>query len=91
MKLTTIKCPNCGASLYSPDPDAVCGRIITKCEYCRRHVLIDFTNGEDGIRVMQEATARTPEELNDWNEFWSEILDNGNYYDIDEVENGKTQ
>ena len=82
--MTTIKplrCPACGANLYSPDPDAICGRIVAKCEYCRSHVLIDFTNGEDGARVVQEATAS-----GDWREFRSEILDNGNYYDIDEVE-----
>ena len=84
MILKPIKCPACGANLYSPDPDAICGRIIAKCEYCRSNVLIDFTNGEDGVRVMQEATARAPEELNDWNEFWEAIF-NGGYYDIDEV------
>ena len=88
MILKPLKCPACGANLYSPDPDAICGRVITKCKYRRSNVLIDFTNGEDGARVMQEATARAPEELNDWSEFWGEILDKGNYYDKDEVKNG---
>ena len=37
---------------------------------------------------LQEATAREPEELNDWSEFLGEILDKGNYYDIDEVRHG---
>ena len=84
MILKPLRCPACGASLYSPDQDAICGRIIAKCEYCRSNVLIDFTTGEDGARVMQGASARAPKELNDWSEFWGEVLDNGNYYDIDE-------
>lgn len=79
MKAVAIKCPNCGANLYRPDPDAICVRIVAKCEYCRSYVLIDFINGEDGVRVMQEATVGS-----DWNES-GEAIFNGNYYDVEEL------
>lgn len=89
MKLITIKCPNCGAPL---DADKERNDVI-RCTHCRYDIFIE--RGEAELAPLKplpkEPECRTPEELNDWNEFWSEILDNGDYYDIDEVENGKTQ
>lgn len=84
MKLVTIKCPNCGAPL---DTDKERNEVI-RCDHCRYDIFVERGKAE---LAPLAPTPKAPEELNDWNEFWSEILDNGNYYDIDEVENGKTQ
>jgi len=78
MILKPLKCPSCGA------PIKITHHKYLKCDFCRGRFIIE--DGQEDIAIKQEPEPRTPEELNDWNEFWSEILDNGNYYDIDEVE-----
>ena len=81
MKIKPLRCPSCGA------PIKITHHKYLKCDFCRGRFIIE--DGQEDIVIKQEPEPRTPEELNDWNEFWSEILDNGNYYDIDEVKNGE--
>ena len=76
MILKPLKCPFCGA------PIKITHDRYLKCDFCRGRFIVE--NSNENIEVKPQEI-RTPEELNDWNEFWSEILDNGNYYDIDEV------
>lgn len=82
MKIKPLRCPFCGA------PIKITHDRYLKCDFCRGRFIVE--NSNEDIEVKQQEI-RTPEELNDWREFWGEILDKGNYYDIDEVENGKTQ
>lgn len=77
MILKPLKCPSCGA------PIKITHHKYLKCDFCRGRFIAE--NSNENIVVEQEPEPRAPEELNDWNEFWSEILDNGNYYDIDEL------
>ena len=80
MKIKPLRCPFCGA------PIKITHDRYLKCDFCRGRFIVE--NSNEDIVIKQEPEPRTPEELNDWNEFWSEILDNGNYYDIDEVKHG---
>ena len=75
MILKPLKCPFCGA------PIKITHDRYLKCDFCRGRFIVENSNEEVEIKPQE---IRAPEELNDWNEFWSEILDNGNYYDIDE-------
>ena len=77
MILKPLKCPFCGA------PIKITHDRYLKCGFCRGRFIVENSNEEVEIKPQE---IRAPEEQNDWNEFWSEILDNGNYYDIDEVE-----
>lgn len=77
MKLITIKCPNCGAPL---DADKERNEVI-RCEHCRYDIFVE--RGEAELAPLAPMP-KTPEELNDWNEFWEAVFDGG-YYDIDEV------
>jgi len=80
MKIKPLRCPFCGA------PIKITHDRYLKCDFCRGRFIVENSNEEVEIKPQE---IRAPEELNDWNEFWSEILDNGNYYDIDEVKNGE--
>lgn len=77
MKIKPLRCPFCGA------PIKITHDRYLKCDFCRGRFIVE--NSNENIEVKPQEI-RTPEELNDWNEFWGEILDNGNYYDVDEVE-----
>lgn len=80
--MTTIKplrCPFCGA------PIKITHDRYLKCDFCRGRFIVENSNEDIEVKPQE---IREPEEINDWNEFWGEILDNGNYYDIDEVKNG---
>ena len=77
MKIKPLRCPFCGA------PIKITHDRYLKCDFCRGRFIIE--DGQEDIVIKQEPEPRTLEELNDWNEFWGEILDNGNYYDVDEV------
>lgn len=79
MEIKPLRCPFCGA------PIKITHDRYLKCDFCRGRFIVE--NGNENIEVKPQEI-RAPEELNDWNEFWSEILDNGNYYDIDEVKHG---
>lgn len=79
MKIKPLRCPFCGA------PIKITHNRYLKCDFCRGRFIVENSNEDIEIKPQE---MRAPEELNDWNEFWSEILDNGNYYDIDEVKNG---
>lgn len=79
MRLKPLKCPFCGA------PIKITHDRYLKCDFCRGRFIVENSNEEVEIKPQE---IRTPEDLNDWNEFWSEILDNGNYYDVDEVKHG---
>lgn len=79
MKIKPLRCPFCGA------PIKIMHDRYLKCDFCRGRFIVE--NSNESIEVWPQEI-RTPEELNDWNEFWGEILDNGNYYDVDEVEDG---
>ena len=79
MKIKPLRCPFCGA------PIKITHDRYLKCDFCRGRFIVE--NSNEGIEAKPQEI-REPEQLNDWNEFWSEILDNGNYYDIDEVKNG---
>lgn len=79
MKIKPLRCPFCGA------PIKITHDRYLKCDFCRGSFIVENSNEEVEIKPQK---IRAPEELNDWNEFWSEILDNGNYYDIDEVKHG---
>lgn len=79
MILKPLKCPACGA------PIKITHHKYLKCDFCRGRFIVENSNENIEIKPQE---IRTPEELNDWNEFWSEVLDNGNYYDVDEAENG---
>lgn len=76
MLIKPLKCPFCGASIK-----ITCYKYL-KCDFCRGRFIIENSNEKVEVKPQE---IRTPEELNDWSEFWSEILDNGNYYNIDEV------
>lgn len=76
MKIKPLRCPFCGA------PIKITHDRYLKCDFCRGRFIVENSNEEVEVKPQE---IRAPEELNDWNEFWSEILDNGNYYDIDEV------
>lgn len=78
MILKPLKCPFCGA------PIKITHDRYLKCDFCRGRFIVE--NSNENIEVKPQEI-RTPEGLNDWNEFWSEIF-NGNYYDVDEVKNG---
>ena len=79
MKIKPLRCPFCGA------PIKITHDRYLKCDFCRGRFIVENSNEEAEIKPQE---IRAPEELNDWNEFWSEILDNGNYYDVDEVKHG---
>lgn len=79
MKIKPLRCPFCGA------PIKITHDRYLKCDFCRGRFIIENSNEEVEVKPQE---IRAPEELNDWNEFWSEILDNGNYYDVDEVKHG---
>ena len=79
MKIKPLRCPSCGA------PRKITHDRYLKCDFCRGRFIVENSNEEVEIKPQE---IRAPEELNDWNEFWSEVLDNGNYYDVDEAENG---
>lgn len=79
MKIKPLRCPFCGA------PIKITHDRYLKCDFCRGRFIVE--NSNENIEVKPQEI-REPEELNDWNEFWSEILDNGNYYDVDEVKHG---
>ena len=79
MEIKPLRCPFCGA------PIKITHDRYLKCDFCRGRFIVE--NGNENIEVKPQEI-RAPEELNDWNEFWSEILDNGNYYDVDEVKHG---
>lgn len=76
MKIKPLRCPFCGA------PIKITHDRYLKCDFCRGRFIVENSNEDIEIKPQE---MRAPEELNDWNEFWGEILDNGNYYDIDEV------
>lgn len=80
MKIKPLRCPFCGA------PIKITHYRYLKCDFCRGRFIVENSNEDIEVKPQE---IRTPEELNDWREFWSEILDNGNYYDIDEVKNGE--
>lgn len=77
MILKPLKCPFCGA------PIKITHDRYLKCDFCRGRFIVE--NSNENIEAKPQEI-RAPEELNDWREFWSEILDNGNYYDVEEVE-----
>lgn len=79
MILKPLKCPFCGA------PIKITHDRYLKCDFCRGRFIVENSNEDIEVKPQE---IREPEEINDWNEFWGEILDNGNYYDIDEVKNG---
>ena len=79
MKIKPLRCPFCGA------PIKITHDRYLKCDFCRGRFIVENSNEEVEIKPQE---IRAPEELNDWNEFWGEILDNGNYYDVDEVKHG---
>lgn len=80
MKIKPLRCPFCGA------PIKITHDRYLKCDFCRGRFIVENSNEDIEVRPQE---IREPEQLNDWNEFWSEILDNGNYYDVDEVKHGK--
>ena len=61
MKLTILRCPLCKAQFDDmPDKDARCGQMIYKCSYCRGNTLITFTQDEEGLDVVDEASVPDP-------------------------------
>lgn len=76
MKIKPLRCPFCGA------PIKITHDRYLKCDFCRGRFIVENSNEDIEVKPQE---IREPEEINDWNEFWGEILDNGNYYDIDEV------
>lgn len=80
MKIKPLRCPFCGA------PIKITHDRYLKCDFCRGRFIVENSNEDIEVKPQE---IREPEELNDWNEFWGEILDNGNYYDVDEVKHGK--
>ena len=78
MKLITLKCPSCGA------PVKITHHRYLKCDYCRGRFIVE--NSQEDLQIVPKMELRTPDEINDWNEFWTAIF-NGGYYDIDEVKN----
>lgn len=76
MILKPLRCPFCGA------PIKITHDRYVKCDFCRGRFVVE--NSQEDIQIVAQPELRTPEELNDWNEFWEAIF-NGGYYDIDEA------
>lgn len=76
MILKPLRCPFCGA------PIKITHDRYVKCDFCRGCFVVE--NSQEDIQIVAQPELRTPEELNDWNEFWEAIF-NGGYYDIDEA------
>lgn len=77
MKVTAIKCPNCGAPLDNINSDSECGFCVVKCGYCRTVSNIDLTNDGEKPRAENEQTASDT----DWAEDLIKGLCDGDYFD----------